>query len=180
MSNKKARQLLGLEPKPMYENVAVKINKQSALMDNESEDDRLGEIDSFKLYNIIQALKDDSDLSSIETDDNRDLDIKKNIFTPKAYKIPEKKAKTQYFSIPKDRFIDRLEKLRIQKEQLEMEKQQQQEMQSKLEKEKQKEQFENKYLKQSLSIDSDLDNDIDDMEFMEYKLRRDLSLDDLY
>lgn len=178
MSNKKARQLLGLEPKPVYENKHVKINKQSALMDNESEDDRVGEIDSFKLYNIIQALKDDSDLSSIEKDDDRDLDIKKNIFTPKAYKIPEKKAKTQYFSIPKDRFIDRLEKLRIQKEQLEMEKQQQQEMQSKLEKEKQKEQFENKYLKQSLSIDSDLNDD--DMEFMEYKLRRDLSLDDLY
>lgn len=145
--------------------------------DNSDNSLKTNDIVTSKLYNVIQSLKDDSNLSSIETSDIEEDDhiTKKNIFIPKEFKPKSENQHKVY--IPNNRFIDHLESLRLQREKQETKKMEQQRLEQETKKLKSQEKIHNKYLKQLLSMDSDLDAD-NESEFIEYKLKKGLSLDD--
>lgn len=203
--SKKALELLGLKPKPEFkkEIQPVIIEKDIKFKNFDSESDDNLSVSSQKLRDVIQYLKteNDSDSISINDSDISDTDSfsdnvneKFNMFKPSVQ--PKKQiqfSKQANFpissvdnkgivNIPKDRFIDLLERSRIERETKEQEQKKQieneQKAKLKLEQEEQEQRFKNKYLQELLSTES-LDSDNNENEdYIEYKLRQQLSLDD--
>lgn len=179
------------EIKPVTIEKAIQFRK---LGDIAQQDDTIS-ISSQKLRDVIQDLKKEniSDSDSSEDGDNnskfnmfKTIKPKTQIKFSKQIILPSSSIDNKgTINIPKDKFIDLLERSRLEREE-------RQRIQNEEEERKQKEQkaqrqqkleqkLQNKYLSELLSMDSDLDLTEDDSEgdnFMEYKLRKQLSLDD--
>lgn len=198
MSSNKALELLGLKPKPEFKKeikpVVIEKQLQFRKFDKDNDLDDTLSISSQKLRDVIQDLKmengtgSDSEQGSdsySEPDSEPDSEnMKFNMFRATIKPLKSTTTTKNQINIPKDRFIDLLERSRIERERREQGQieslKQEREKQLQQEREKREQGYKNKYLQELLSIESLNENsDIDSDDSIEYKLRHQLSLDDL-